>query len=33
LQPPFHNDFRTIDNFNPPELVEGGTTHMGSAVI
>ena len=28
-----HNDFCTIDNFNPPELVEGGTTHMGSAVI
>jgi uncharacterized protein YegL len=28
-----HNDFCTIDNFNPPTLVVGGTTHMGSAVI
>ena len=28
-----HNDFCTIDNFNPPKLVHGGTTHMGSAVI
>ena len=28
-----HNDFCTIDNFNPPKLVDSGTTHMGSAVI
>lgn len=28
-----HNDFCTIDNFDPPKLVDGGTTHMGSAVI
>lgn len=28
-----HNDFCTIDNFDPPKLVVGGTTHMGSAVI
>lgn len=28
-----HNDFCTIDNFYPPKLVDGGATHMGSAVI
>lgn len=28
-----HNDFCTIDNFNPPKLKDGGATHMGSAVI
>ena len=28
-----HNDFSTIDNFDPPELVADGLTHMGSAVL
>lgn len=28
-----HNDFCTIDNFDPPKLADGGTTHMGSAII
>jgi len=28
-----HNDFCTIDNFEPPNLVAGGLTHMGTAVI
>ncbi len=28
-----HNDFCTIDHFDPPKLVAEGLTHMGSAVL
>ena len=28
-----HQDFATVDRFDPPPLVAGGLTHMGSAVL
>ena len=28
-----HQDFTTVDRFEPPALVAGGLTHMGSAVL
>jgi len=28
-----HQDFATVDRFNPPPLVAGGLTHMGSGVL